>query len=164
MKERLREGELAPDFSALAIGGEFLEPTTVRLSELRGQVVVLVFYPKDDTPGCTKQACEVRDGWTELSGKAKIFGVSVDSVESHQKFLGKYGLPYPLLSDADKTIVSDYGVWVEKSLYGNKYMGTERSTFVVDESGVIRAVLPKIAPGKHFRKLLATLEGLPNAP
>ena len=124
---------------------------------MKGQKVILVFYPKDDTPGCTKQACEIRDGWAEIADKATVFGVSIDGIESHSKFIEKYDLPYALLSDPDKAIVNAYGVWVEKSLYGNKYMGTERSTFVIGKDGVVAAVLPKISPGKHFKSLLSVL-------
>ena len=95
---------------------------TLTLSALRGEPVVLYFYPKDDTPGCTKQACGIRDGWGKLSKMARIFGVSVDPVKSHEKFIKKFELPFPLISDADKKIVEAYGVWVEKSMYGNPYV------------------------------------------
>src|SRR5436305_11299826 len=121
-------GDSAPDFTATAVGGEYGAGSEVQLKELRGSPVVLYFYPKDDTPGCTVQACSLRDSWSTLRDRAKIFGVSVDSAESHRKFIGKYDLPFPILSDPDKKIVNGYAVWVEKSMYGKKYMATERTT------------------------------------
>ena len=115
----------------------------------RGSSVVLYFYPKDDTPGCTVQACGLRDAWDELGVHANIFGVSVDSAASHEKFIKKYRLPFPLLADVDKEIVASYGVWVEKSMYGKKYMGVERSTFVIDGAGRISAIFRKVRPEEH---------------
>jgi peroxiredoxin Q/BCP len=150
-------GQPAPDFTADAIGGPYATPTTIRLADLRGEFVILYFYPKDDTSGCTTQACALRDGWSELSAKARLFGVSIDSISSHEKFIQKYELPFPLLSDPDKKIVEAFGVWVEKSMYGRKYMGTERSTFVIGPDGIIRAILPKVKPAEHFKQLLALL-------
>jgi len=117
--------------------------------------VVLVFYPKDLTPGCTTQACAIRDGWSELDGKMEVFGVSTDDPKSHRKFIEKMNLPYPLIADVDKRIVESYGVWVEKSMYGKKYMGTERSTFVIGADGVIEKVFEKVSPKDHFELLLA---------
>ena len=131
---------------------------TLSLADLRGRRVVLVFYPKDDTPGCTKQACALRDGWAGLEEKARIFGVSVDPVKRHRKFIEKYGLPYPLISDEDQKIVSDYGVWVEKSMYGKKFMGTERTTFVIGADGRIEAVLEKVSPEGHLELLELALD------
>ena len=150
-------GQPAPDFTAEAIGGPYPSATTVRLADLRGQTLVLYFYPKDDTSGCTAQACALRDGWSEIAAKAQVFGVSIDPVASHQKFIGKYQLPFPLLSDPDKKLVEAYGVWVEKSMYGKKYMGTERTTLVIGPDGIIRAVLPKVKPAEHYEQLLAAL-------
>lgn len=150
-------GTTAPAFTAEAIGGEYTSPTLVKLADLKGQTVVLYFYPKDDTPGCTKQACALRDGWQEISAKAKIFGVSIDSIKSHQKFIEKHDLPFPILSDVDRQIVEAYGVWVEKSLYGRTYMGTERATFVIGLDGKIRGILPKVKPEDHFAELLELL-------
>jgi len=147
-------GELAPDFSARVVGGETDE---VSLSDLKGQCVVLVFYPKDATPGCTTQACALRDGWDQLKAKAAIFGVSIDDVPSHERFIAKQELPYPLLSDPEKKMVEAYGVWVEKSMYGRTFMGTERTTFVIDAKGRIQTVLSKVKPKEHFDKLLAAL-------
>ena len=151
-------GTQAPDFTAPIIGGEYTEETTITLSELQGKKVVLVFYPKDNTPGCTTQACEMRDNWDQLKDKALIFGVSIDDVKSHEKFITKQELPYPLIADLDKSIVEAYGIWVEKSMYGKKFMGTERTTFVIDEEGKIEAIFPKISPKKHLATLLDHLE------
>ena len=147
----------APDFTAHVIGGSYQTGDTITLSELRGQNVVLYFYPKDDTPGCTKQACALRDGWQEISAKALVFGVSIDPVKSHAKFIKKYALPFPLIADEDQRIVNDYGVWVEKSMYGKTYMGTERSTFVIGKDGKISAIFEKVKPDEHLEKVLAAL-------
>ncbi len=146
---QLEVGDKAPGFRALAVGGEYGAGQEVSLANLRGTPVVLYFYPKDDTPGCTIQACSLRDSWGELRGQAKIFGVSVDSTRSHEKFIEKYELPFPLLSDPEKEIVNAYSVWVEKSMYGKKYMGTERSTFVIDGAGRIAAIFRKVKPEDH---------------
>lgn len=150
-------GSDAPDFDAAVVGGEYAEGARVRLGDLRGQTLVLYFYPKDDTPGCTKQACALRDGWEEIREKAKVFGVSTDGVKSHEKFIGKYSLPFPILSDEDQQVVNAYGVWVEKNMYGRKYMGTERTTFVIGPDGKIRAVFPKVKPEEHLAQVLAVL-------
>jgi peroxiredoxin Q/BCP len=149
----LKVGDKAPDFRALAIGGDFGSGQEVWLADFRAAPVVLYFYPKDDTPGCTVQACGVRDAWGELSSRAKIFGVSIDAPASHQKFIQKYQLPFPLLSDPDKKIVNAYGVWVEKSMYGKKYMGAERSTFIIDRDGRISAIFRKVKPEEHVKIL-----------
>jgi peroxiredoxin Q/BCP len=153
----LKVGDRAPEFRATAVGGEYGDGREIALSELRGNPVVLYFYPKDDTPGCTTQACGLRDSWSEVRGLAKVFGVSVDSAASHAKFIGKYNLPFPLLSDPEKKIVNAYGVWVEKSMYGKKYMGAERSTFVVDAEGRIAAVFRKVKPEEHIELLRRAL-------
>ncbi len=153
----LKEGDLAPDFSAMAIGGKYGSGKTVTLKELRGRPVVLYFYPKDDTPGCTAQACGLRDEWKDFAEAAEIFGVSIDSEKSHQKFIAKYDLPFPLLSDPEKSIVRAYGVWIEKSMYGKKYMGTERTTFVIDGKGRIARILRKVKPSEHAAQLKAAL-------
>ena len=150
----LQTGSPAPAFTAEAIGGDYTSPTTVSLADLAGETVVLYFYPKDDTPGCTKQACALRDGWQEISSRAKVFGVSIDSIKSHTKFIRKHELPFPILSDENHAIVEAYGVWVEKSLYGKTYMGTERTTFIIGPDGTIKAVLPKVKPDEHFSKVL----------
>lgn len=147
----------APDFTAPVIGGDFNDDATITLSTLKGQPVVLYFYPKDDTPGCTKQACALRDGWSQISKKALLFGISTDSVRKHGRFIQKHALPFPLIADEDHAIVNAYGVWVEKSLYGRKYMGTERSTFIIGHDGRISAILEKVKPDEHLEQVLAAL-------
>ena len=147
--DELKVGDKAPAFQATAVGGEYGDGRGVALRDFRGANVVLYFYPKDDTPGCTTQACSLRDSWTSVRDDAKIFGVSIDSAQSHRKFIDKYSLPFPILSDPEKEIVNAYGVWVEKSMYGKKYMGTERSTFVVDGAGRIAAIFRKVKPEEH---------------
>ena len=157
MPVELKVGDMAPEFRGQAIGGKYGDGLIVSLGDFRGLAVVLYFYPKDDTPGCTIQACGLRDAWDELSADAHIFGVSVDSGASHEKFIKKYQLPFPLLSDADKKIVNSYGVWVEKNMYGRKYMGVERSTFVIDPIGRISAIFRKVKPETHVTMLREAL-------
>ena len=157
MPVQLKVGDLAPKFRTQAIGGKYGDGQEVSLADFRGSVVVLYFYPKDDTPGCTVQACGLRDAWDELSAHANIFGVSVDSAASHEKFIKKYQLPFPLLADVARTIVGSYGVWVEKSMYGKKYMGAERSTFVIDGAGRISAIFRKVKPEEHVTILREAL-------
>ncbi len=154
---QLKVGDRAPEFTATAIGGKYGAGEIVRLKDLRGSTVVLYFYPKDDTPGCTAQACGLRDAWSEFEGRGEIFGVSIDSTASHEKFIAKYSLPFPLLSDPEKKIVCDYGVWVEKSMIGKKYMGVERTTYVIDADGRIAAILRKVKPTEHADQLHALL-------
>ena len=158
--EQLKAGDPAPDFTATAVGGKYRGGEVVSLKDFRGSPVVLYFYPKDDTPGCTAQACGLRDEWSNFQGRAEIFGVSIDPVESHEKFIAKYSLPFPLLSDPEKKIVTAYGVWVEKSMYGKKYMGTERTTFVIDPDGRIAAILRKVKPADHAEELRSALTAL----
>jgi peroxiredoxin Q/BCP len=148
-------GNDAPDFTAILVEGE--SETELTLSSLRGETVVLVFYPKDNTPGCTIQACSLRDHWSEIQGKARVFGVSADSATSHKKFISKKNLPYPLIADEDKAVVTAYGVWVQKSMMGKKFMGVERSTFVISPEGKIIAILEKVSPLSHTEKLLEIL-------
>jgi len=157
MGKELQPGDTAPAFTATAVGGKFGDGTKVSLADFAGQTVVLYFYPKDDTPGCTTQACALRDEWQDFDGKAVIFGVSPDSAASHAKFIQKHSLPFPLLVDEAKKIVGDYGVWVEKSMYGKKYMGTERTTFVIGADGKIKAILRKVKPAEHTGLLRAAL-------
>jgi peroxiredoxin Q/BCP len=157
MSTSLTPGSSAPKFKAAVVGGDYAAGDTVSLADLKGSTVVLYFYPKDDTPGCTKQACALRDGWATISKKAKVFGVSIDSIKSHEKFIKKHTLPFPILSDEDKTIVQAYGVWVEKSMYGKTYLGTERTTFVIDPAGKIKAIFPKVKPDEHLDLVLGTL-------
>ncbi len=147
-----RESRL-PDFSLKSDVGE-----SIRLSDYKGKRVVLYFYPKDDTPGCTVEACSFRDGIGEIQKKgAIVLGVSTDSVESHRKFKEKYHLNFPLLSDADKKVVDAYGVWKEKNMYGKKYMGIERTTFIIDEDGKIKKIFPKVKVEGHYDEVLAEL-------
>lgn len=158
--EGLKPGDKAPAFSAEAVGGEYgAEGAVVSLASLAGKTVVLYFYPKDDTPGCTIQACALRDRWGEVQELGvKVFGVSIDSAESHRKFIAKQELPFPLLSDSKKELVEAYGVWVEKSMYGKKYMGTERTTFIISGDGTIHSIFRKVAPSEHFDLLLPVVK------
>ena len=155
----LNSGDPAPSFKTMAVGGKYGDGTPVSLKDFKGRTLVLYFYPKDDTPGCTTQACGLRDSWADFDGKAEIFGVSIDPPKSHRRFIDKFELPFPLLSDERREIVADFGVWVEKSMYGKKYMGTERSTFVIGPDGRIRAILRKVKPGEHVKELLDVLMG-----
>ncbi len=157
MTNELKEGDPAPDFRGTAVGGKYGVGREVSLEEFRGRPVVLYFYPKDDTPGCTAQACGLRDAWSDFESSAEIFGVSVDSPESHQKFIKKYTLPFPLLSDTERNMVKAYGVWVEKSMYGKKYMGAERSTFVIGADGRITKIFRKVKPEEHVELLNSAL-------
>lgn len=160
MSEDLKVGDIAPRFEALALGGPYGTGEKVRLEDFVGKHVILYFYPKDDTPGCTTQACGVRDNWPSFQNlDAVLFGVSVDSLESHRAFIDKLGLPFPLLSDEDGKIVRDYGVWVEKNFAGKVSMGTERSTFVIDEQGRIEAIFRHVKPDEHAEQVLAVLKG-----
>jgi len=136
----LEIGQKAPDFSAKNQNGE-----TVHLSDFKGKKVILYFYPKDNTPGCTTEACNFRDNYQSLKKDGfEIIGVSVDGEASHQKFISKHELPFQLLVDEDKSLVEAYGVWVEKNMYGKKYMGTARTTFVIDADGVIQHIINKV--------------------
>jgi thioredoxin-dependent peroxiredoxin len=150
-------GKKAPAFQAPVIGGSYAENATVSLADLKGQTVVLYFYPKDNTPGCTAQACALRDGWNRIQNKAAVFGVSVDPPKSHAKFIEKHHLPFPLISDETKEIVQAYGVWVEKSMCGKKYMGTERTTVIIDPDGKVKTVLRKVPPAEHLELVLEAL-------
>ena len=146
----LKEGDKAPDFTTKDQSGN-----TVKLSDHKGKKVVLYFYPKDDTPGCTKEACSFRDADNVYNAKGiKVFGVSTDSEKSHQKFISKYQLPFDLLADTDKEIVEAYGVWGEKSMYGKKYMGTIRKTFLIGEDGKIAKIFDKVNVSEHADEVL----------
>lgn len=160
MKTELKVGSTAPVFSALAVGGPYGDGNEVSLMQFRGQTVVLYFYPKDDTPGCTRQACGLRDSWADFFGRVQIFGVSIDPAKSHRKFIEKHSLPFPLLVDEDHAIVEAYGVWIEKSMYGKTYMGTERTTFVIGPDGKVAAILRKVNPSEHASRLHEVLETL----
>lgn len=153
-------GEKAPEFTAKVVGGSFPDGAEVSLAGLRGRPVVLVFYPKDNTPGCTIQACAMRDHWQALESAAYVFGISADDERSHRKFIDAKNLPYPLLADTGHELVKAYGVWVEKSMFGKKYMGIERSSFVIGADGKIAAVMEKVKPGAHIDQLLAALKQL----
>ncbi len=149
----LQEGTIAPDFTLLTDGGG-----EVTLSDYRGKKVVLYFYPKDDTPGCTTEACNFRDDHSQIvAAGAAVLGVSPDSVKSHNKFKLKYQLPFALLSDPDHRVAEMYGAWGEKKMYGKSYMGILRSTFVIDEEGKILKVFPKVEPREHSQEVLAAL-------
>jgi peroxiredoxin Q/BCP len=149
----VEEGKPAPDFELTSDAGE-----KVRLSELRGRPVVLYFYPRDDTPGCTTQACGIRDAYDEFEqAGAVVLGVSPDRERSHVKFKQKYGLPFTLLSDPDHAVAEQYGVWGEKTYMGRKFLGVTRSTFVVDEAGLVKKVFPKVKPATHAEDVLAAL-------
>jgi len=151
----IEKGSMAPDFTlASDEGGD------VTLSALRGKKVVLYFYPKDDTPGCTVQACDFRDATPAFEKlDAVVLGVSPDSVESHGKFRGKFGLTFPLLADEDHVVSEAYGVWKERSMYGRKFMGVERSTFLIDEQGCVAEVWRKVKPKGHAEMLEEVLGG-----
>ena len=150
----LEVGDKAPTFKAKNQDGE-----TVSLSDFKGRKLVLYFYPKDDTPGCTKEACSFRDGWSKFRKRGvAVLGVSTDDEKSHRKFADKFSLPFPLLADPEKKIVTDYGVWGEKSMYGRKYMGTNRVTYVIDEKGKIAAVWPKVKPDGHADEILEAIK------
>jgi len=145
----LKEGSKAPAFKAPDQNGNM-----VSLSDFKGKKVILYFYPKDDTPGCTAQACNLNENLDNLQSKGfKIIGVSIDTNEKHQKFKKKYGLNFSLLADVDQKIVNDYGVWVEKSMYGKTYMGTARTTFIINEEGIITDIIEKVDTKNHFNQI-----------
>jgi peroxiredoxin Q/BCP len=147
------EGSPAPDFTLISDSG-----AEVTLSSLRGRPVVLYFYPRDDTPGCTAQACGIRDAWGEFQSRgAVVLGVSPDDESSHVEFKEKYGLPFTLLADTDHATADEYGVWVEKTYAGNTYMGVERSTFVIDAEGNVAKELRRVKPDTHADDVLAAL-------
>ena len=149
-------GKKAPDFTAPTDGGK-----TLKLSELRGKPVVLYFYPKDDTPGCTTEACGFRDAAPDFKKlKAQVIGVSKDSVARHDKFKAKYELNFPLVSDEDGKICEKYGTWIEKSLYGRKYMGIERATFLIDKEGVVRRIWNGVKVKGHVDEVRDALKAL----
>jgi peroxiredoxin Q/BCP len=151
----VEEGKPAPDFELQSDSGE-----TVKLSDLRGKQVVLYFYPKDDTPGCTTQACGIRDAYGEFEREgAVVLGVSPDDERSHVKFKSKFDLPFTLLADVDHAVAEDYGVWGEKSFAGKKYMGVSRSTFVIAEDGSVKRVMRDVKPATHADEVLETLRG-----
>lgn len=146
----LKVGDSAPDFSVNDQSGN-----PVKLSDFKGKKVVLYFYPKDNTPGCTAEACNLRDNYEALQKAGYIvLGVSTDSEKSHQKFIDKFELPFPLLADTEKQIHEKYGTWVEKSMYGRKYMGTARTTFLIDENGKIEEIIEKVKTKDHTAQII----------
>jgi peroxiredoxin Q/BCP len=152
-EKRVEKGDVAPDFTLPADDG-----SQVKLSSLRGRKVVLYFYPKDDTSGCTTQACSFREEMPRIEHEnAVVLGVSPDSVESHKKFKQKYDLNFLLLADTEKKVADAYGVWKEKSLYGRTFLGVERSTFIIDENGRVQEAWRKVKPADHALKVLEAL-------
>ncbi len=153
---KLEEGKPAPDFSLPSTEGKPL-----RLSDFKGKKVVLYFYPKDNTPGCTKEACDFRDSIKEIQKQdAVVLGLSADSLASHDKFRDQFKLPFPLLSDENKDVLKKYGVWKQKSFMGKTYMGIERTTIVIDKKGNVRKVFPKVKVEGHREEVLETLQGI----
>jgi len=152
--EQLTKGSIAPDFQAMDQNGH-----EIRLSSLRGSKVILYFYPKDDTPGCTAEACNLRDNYQVLIDKGyKIIGVSADDERSHKKFSEKYVLPFPIIPDKAKKIITDYGVWGKKSLYGKEFDGILRTTFIIGEDGKIAHIITKVETGNHAAQILREME------
>lgn len=155
----LKIGDKAPDFSTRDQDGD-----TIKLSSLKGKKIVLYFYPRDMTPGCTAEACNLRDNYKLLQKQGyEVFGVSTDDEKSHQKFIAKEKLPFSLLADTDKSIHAKYGTWVEKSMYGRKYMGTARVTFVIDERGFISEIIEKVDTKNHTDQILGSSVSIPTA-
>jgi len=149
----LKEGDIAPDFSLISDEGK-----DIKLSDFRGKKVVLYFYPKDNTPGCTKEACSFRDVYNDILLKgAVVIGISIDPPKSHKKFKEKFVLPFYLLSDPDHKVIEMYGQWVKKSMYGKEYFGTNRATFIIDENGKIIKIFDKVKPDEHGKEVLNLL-------
>jgi peroxiredoxin Q/BCP len=147
---QLKEGDKAPDFTAKDQDGN-----AISLSDYKGKNVILYFYPQDDTPTCTKEACNFRNNYQSLLGKGfAVIGVSMDNEKSHKKFIKKYSLPFPLITDPDKKIIEDYGLWAEKTTFGRTYMGVLRTTFIIDKNGVITHVITKVESGKASQQVL----------
>jgi len=152
----LNVGDKAPSFKL-----KNQDAKVISLSDLKGKPIILYFYPKDDTPGCTKEACNFRDEFPKFGKmKAEIIGVSIDSVESHKKFADKYKLPFNLLADEKKEVVEKYGVWKEKNMYGKKYMGIERTTFIINTEGKISKIFPKVKVEEHNKEVMEALKEL----
>lgn len=152
----LKELQKAPDFALQDQDGK-----KHKLSDYKGQWVLIYFYPKDDTPGCTTEACALRDNFPSFKKlKIQVFGISIDSVASHNKFATKYKLPFTLLSDEDKKVVEKYGVWQEKSMYGRKYMGTLRNSYLINPEGKIAKIYEKVKPANHAEEVLADIKKL----
>jgi peroxiredoxin Q/BCP len=155
MASELNVGDKAPGFSLKTEDGR-----TVSLASLKGAQIVLYFYPKDDTPGCTKEACGFRDSITSMEkADAVVLGVSMDDADSHARFITKYGLPFPLLCDEDGTVSKAYGVYKKKNMYGKTYWGIERSTFIISETGKLKAIFRKVKVDGHVAEVRAALKG-----
>ena len=151
MANQLKEGDKAPDFAVNDGEGK-----TVRLKDLKGKKFVLYFYPKDDTPGCTKEACSFRDSWSKFKRRGiEVFGVSLDSEKSHQKFTEKFSLPFRLLADTDRKLSESFGTYGKKKFMGREYMGNHRMTFLIDEKGKIKKIFEKVKPEDHAEEVLA---------
>lgn len=149
---KLKVGEKAPDFE-----GKDQDGNPIKLTDFKGKMVILYFYPKDNTPGCTAQACNLRDNYQALMKAGyQVIGISSDDEKSHKKFIEKFELPFPLIADTDKSIHESYDTWKEKSMYGKKYMGTVRTTFVIDESGKISEIIEKVKTKDHTNQILTT--------
>lgn len=150
----LKEGDIAPNFTA-----KDQNSNPISLADFKGKKVILYFYPQDNTPTCTKEACNFRDNYQSLLGKSfQVIGVSFDTEKSHQKFIKKYDLPFPLVADPDKKIIEAYGVWGEKTLFGRNYMGTRRTTFIIDEKGKIEHIISKVDSGNASQQVLDLLK------
>ena len=150
---KLNEGDLAPAIEAVDQNGEI-----ITLEEYRGRKVVLYFYPKDNTPGCTAESCDLRDNYSQfLEQGFEIIGVSADSEKSHQKFISKFNLPFRLISDVDKKVLKDYGAWGEKKLYGKSFMGIQRKTFIISEDGTVEKIIEKVKTKEHSKQIFAEL-------
>lgn len=160
--EIIEEQQPAPDFTLPAVGSDAeIADGKLSLKDLKGHAVVLYFYPKDDTPGCTKEACSFRDANHEMQKRGvKVLGISLDDEASHEKFAEKYGLPFTLLADTDTSVSQAYGVYGEKNLYGKKYLGVSRVTFLLDKTGIVRKVWPKVKPDDHANEVLEAVEEL----
>lgn len=159
---RVEESQPAPDFTLPVVGSdEAVKDGQLHLSDLRGHTVVLYFYPKDDTPGCTAEACSFRDANHRMQKQGiKVLGISTDDEASHRRFAEKYGLPFPLLADTDTSVSQAYGVYGEKNLYGKKYIGVSRVTFLIDKEGVVRKVWRRVKPAEHADEVLEAVEAL----
>jgi thioredoxin-dependent peroxiredoxin len=146
---QLKEGTMAPGFEGIDQNGN-----TIKLSDFSGKKVVLYFYPKDNTPGCTSEACDLRDNWDSFIKKGfVVIGVSPDNEKSHKVFAGKYSLPFPLIADTSKKILNDYGVWGEKKMYGRSYFGVIRTTFIIGETGTIEKIISKVETSAHTKQI-----------
>lgn len=143
----LKEGDKAPDF--------LLEQANLKKADIKGKKVILYFYPKDNTPGCTAESCDLRDNYETLKSKGfEVIGVSPDSEKSHENFKNKHNLPFTLIPDTEKTVLNAFGVWGEKSMYGKKYMGVNRTTFVISEDGIIEKIIDKVKTKEHANQIL----------